>query len=107
MPSSGVQTCALDRKSTRLNSSHTIISYAVFCLKKNVPVSPPLAPAPRSTPHRLAPSLVRAPEVSPAGLGGAARPTPLGVPGFALFFFLKPGPPPEFSPLPPPLLPPL
>src|SRR4051795_4710449 len=36
MPSSawrvtGVQT---DRKSTRLNSSHTLISYAVFCLKK-------------------------------------------------------------------------
>src|SRR5207244_8134516 len=25
---------ALDRKSTRLNSSHQIISYAVFCLKK-------------------------------------------------------------------------
>src|SRR5260221_3539636 len=24
-----------DRKSTRLNSSHTVISYAVFCLKKN------------------------------------------------------------------------
>src|SRR5436190_7633888 len=24
----------LDRKSTRLNSSHTVISYAVFCLKK-------------------------------------------------------------------------
>src|SRR5438552_7753687 len=24
-----------DRKSTRLNSSHQIISYAVFCLKKN------------------------------------------------------------------------
>src|SRR3954449_1899876 len=23
-----------DRKSTRLNSSHTLISYAVFCLKK-------------------------------------------------------------------------
>src|SRR2546421_4835523 len=28
----GVQTC--DRKSTRLNSSHDQISYAVFCLKK-------------------------------------------------------------------------
>src|SRR5260221_10206023 len=36
-----------DRKSTRLNSSHTVISYAVFCLKKkktsdlyqNIPVS--------------------------------------------------------------------
>src|SRR5260221_2078315 len=24
-----------DRKSTRLNSSHTVISYAVFCLKRN------------------------------------------------------------------------
>src|SRR4051795_6601778 len=27
----------LDRKSTRLNSSHTLISYAVFCLKKKKP----------------------------------------------------------------------
>src|SRR5690625_6571509 len=26
--------CAVDRKSTRLNSSHVAISYAVFCLKK-------------------------------------------------------------------------
>src|SRR3712207_7944011 len=28
---------ALDRKSTRLNSSHANISYAVFCLKKKTP----------------------------------------------------------------------
>src|SRR5436190_4336350 len=28
------QLVSLDRKSTRLNSSHTVISYAVFCLKK-------------------------------------------------------------------------
>src|SRR5260221_3241281 len=29
------ESCAKpDRKSTRLNSSHTVISYAVFCLKK-------------------------------------------------------------------------
>src|SRR5256885_5775447 len=27
-------TACLDRKSTRLNSSHLVISYAVFCLKK-------------------------------------------------------------------------
>src|SRR5256885_9059343 len=27
----------LDRKSTRLNSSHLVISYAVFCLKKKIP----------------------------------------------------------------------
>src|SRR5260221_2947200 len=26
-------TATVDRKSTRLNSSHTVISYAVFCLK--------------------------------------------------------------------------
>src|SRR3712207_7733228 len=29
----------LDRKSTRLNSSHANISYAVFCLKKKKPTS--------------------------------------------------------------------
>src|SRR5260221_7588902 len=29
-----------DRKSTRLNSSHTVISYAVFCLKKKKPINP-------------------------------------------------------------------
>src|SRR3989337_1203138 len=34
MPSSGCQTCALDRKSTPLNYSHGSTSYAVFCLKK-------------------------------------------------------------------------
>src|SRR5256885_9556127 len=27
---------ATDRKSTRLNSSHLVISYAVFCLKKKI-----------------------------------------------------------------------
>src|SRR5438034_3286018 len=31
---SGAALRARDRKSTRLNSSHTVISYAVFCLKK-------------------------------------------------------------------------
>src|SRR5947207_9948419 len=30
----GVVQPLLDRKSTRLNSSHTVISYAVFCLEK-------------------------------------------------------------------------
>src|SRR5438034_3541545 len=36
-PASGRRRAGLrcrDRKSTRLNSSHTVISYAVFCLKK-------------------------------------------------------------------------
>src|SRR5437764_10058394 len=31
---------ALDRKSTRLNSSHRCISYAVFCLKKKKKITP-------------------------------------------------------------------
>src|SRR5256885_6945115 len=40
----------LDRKSTRLNSSHLVISYAVFCLKKKTNTKPndssvPLRPA--------------------------------------------------------------
>src|SRR3954463_8960543 len=34
MPSSSCSDVCSDRKSTRLNSSHTIISYAVFCLTK-------------------------------------------------------------------------
>src|SRR5436190_30832 len=33
-PSGVPRTFGEDRKSTRLNSSHTVISYAVFCLKK-------------------------------------------------------------------------
>src|SRR5947208_12906437 len=33
-----------DRKSTRLNSSHQIISYAVFCLKKKKDAVPVLQP---------------------------------------------------------------
>src|SRR2546428_3609605 len=54
---------AEDRKSTRLNSSHDQISYAVFCLKKNNqhvarhrPASHPREPAPPALaqPHRSA-----------------------------------------------------
>src|SRR5256886_3564400 len=55
-----------DRKSTRLNSSHSQISYAVFCLKKKKKEPRPLTPCreptsghclqagpPRATPMRL------------------------------------------------------
>src|SRR5690349_23956842 len=34
LPLSATSTADIDRKSTRLNSSHVEISYAVFCLKK-------------------------------------------------------------------------
>src|SRR2546426_9244334 len=39
-----------DRKSTRLNSSHLVISYAVFCLKKkkSTAATPPLLDSPLS-----------------------------------------------------------
>src|SRR3712207_7424565 len=33
-PAAEFTSCSRDRKSTRLNSSHANISYAVFCLKK-------------------------------------------------------------------------
>src|SRR5687768_18305485 len=39
-----------DRKSTRLNSSHGYISYAVFCLKKKKQTS-----TPPPTPHYISP----------------------------------------------------
>src|SRR2546426_7396271 len=46
-----------DRKSTRLNSSHLVISYAVFCLKKKNErhrgTHPPTSPATRAG-HRPA-----------------------------------------------------
>src|SRR3712207_7100574 len=35
-PATGARLSSGDRKSTRLNSSHANISYAVFCLKKKI-----------------------------------------------------------------------
>src|SRR2546430_10747900 len=43
-----------DRKSTRLNSSHSQISYAVFCLKKQYHVNLPVSPCRFSLPGRTA-----------------------------------------------------
>src|SRR3954463_6096245 len=71
----GFPTSALDRKSTRLNSSHTIISYAVFCLKKKkglrASTVTPLAPVGSGSPGRI----THSPRTS------------------ALFFFNDPAPP--------------
>src|SRR5260221_1169725 len=36
LPANFREVIILDRKSTRLNSSHTVISYAVFCLKQKI-----------------------------------------------------------------------
>src|SRR2546426_8701150 len=40
-----------DRKSTRLNSSHLVISYAVFCLKKKKKKKPQQRVGPRTPEH--------------------------------------------------------
>src|SRR5260221_2323661 len=55
----------IDRKSTRLNSSHTVISYAVFCLKKKTMspfACPATTPGLRDASQRLHPCL-RDPDV--------------------------------------------
>src|SRR2546430_13434591 len=55
----------LDRKSTRLNSSHSQISYAVFCLKKKKTITVVAPPAParqssaRATTAPLLPTTAR------------------------------------------------
>src|SRR3954464_3233646 len=64
MPSSACQTCALDRKSTRLNSSHTIISYAAVCLKKDG------QPRPLQDAHLLIVETARAADAARAAGGG-------------------------------------
>src|SRR3989454_12334151 len=46
---------AADRKSTRLNSSHLVISYAVFCLKKKRTSSAPTRSRRSSSPRALRP----------------------------------------------------
>src|SRR3989442_6688085 len=50
-----------DRKSTRLNSSHVRISYAVFCLKKKKTVVPLQARPQLRTHHRAAERAIRSP----------------------------------------------
>src|SRR3954465_14888127 len=78
-----------DRKSTRLNSSHTIISYAVFCLKKktNAP-----APHPPTTPNQARPPAPHRAAHSPRVARGVRLGCALGVrlrPCGGLFFFFN------------------
>src|SRR3954462_12101030 len=90
-----------DRKSTRLNSSHTIISYAVFCLKKKQTYATlcVLTSAVSMWSDAVA-------DAAPAHLtdAPAARPRQpdhLACPHLFLFFLKKPGPP-GIHPFPPP-----
>src|SRR5258708_12433717 len=49
-----VKKAETDRKSTRLNSSHQIISYAVFCLKKKKLIDDITSPPRTCIPHTSA-----------------------------------------------------
>src|SRR6202040_23413 len=92
----------LDRKSTRLNSSHVEMSYAVFCLKKKTQTHD-AGDLPRG---KSDPETLRDPRrgaVSP----GPPAPAPLACPTacslrFFFFFFLKTRAPPNSPSFPPP-----
>src|SRR3954465_3896297 len=91
----------LDRKSTRLNSSHTIISYAVFCLNKKIFSFPLRQPQPPCNATPAPPSHTRRrpdpPEPPPPR---PRRPPRAASAGRNFFFFSEAGPPrlPPFSP---------
>src|SRR5687768_17811185 len=74
-PPSGGPSVTADRKSTRLNSSHGYISYAVFCLKKKKTTHSLITPSaylPASPPANTSlPS--HGPERSPSGSVSAIR----------------------------------
>src|ERR1039457_1233822 len=95
--------CCVDRKSTRLNSSHLVISYAVFCLKKKIDS----VVLPRHIRRRPLPLLLRLQHAQRA-TGTPPPPSrphsssPRTCSSIAFFFFLNAAPPPDISPFPPP-----
>src|SRR5690606_39779027 len=64
----------VDRKSTRLNSSHVKISYAVFCLKKKKKLTP-------SAPHALTRRRLRASTTDTEATGNSVRTSHRACPG--------------------------
>src|SRR3972149_5785881 len=91
----------LDRKSTRLNSSHSQISYAVFCLKKkNAPFHSDPRARRRSPFHREAPPPAACSRGAPCS-PPSGRFAPQQCRQLDLFFFNDAAPP-ETSPLPHP-----
>src|SRR2546428_1037254 len=59
--------CAADRKSTRLNSSHDQISYAVFCLKKKkIKIAVHASTDPRAIPGQCRTTTTHQSDPSPA-----------------------------------------
>src|ERR1039457_6842624 len=95
----------LDRKSTRLNSSHLVISYAVFCLKKKQK-NPTLRPATTYRAHartHLQHHRTRS-RSSRCTCAAVCCSACVGFFFFFFFFFYKTAPPPHPPPPPPPPL---
>src|SRR4051812_49748258 len=63
-----------DRKSTRLNSSHMSISYAVFCLKKKTKQQNSASPTPHTNPPRPSLDTIELHTVLPQHTREAASP---------------------------------
>src|SRR5205809_6190114 len=78
-PSPSSSITARDRKSTRLNSSHGYISYAVFCLKKkkkkNIQKSP-IKPIPTHVPITISHTPTKPPRHTPTPLEHHQPPAP-------------------------------
>src|SRR5256885_6807679 len=79
-----------DRKSTRLNSSHLVISYAVFCLKKKINR---MAETPDGTCH------ITGPRRTPNDTLGRAVPIPALRGGYLIGGLRSAGFPPTASPV--------
>src|ERR1039457_522014 len=92
----------IDRKSTRLNSSHLVISYAVFCLKKKRIGTEGTIHLRGVGDRRGGLGTCSSPRCS-AEHCGILRDVESGLVCclFLFFFFFQPPPPPNF-PLPPP-----
>src|ERR1035437_10142013 len=95
----------VDRKSTRLNSSHANISYAVFCLKKKNYRQRPLPPRTSlgAGHQHIATTAATAPRAT-SGSHGTAHTRTRMLSSFVFFFFFYSTAPPRLSPFPPPAL---
>src|ERR1022692_2914444 len=79
----------IDRKSTRLNSSHLVISYAVFCLKKKKEHNQSHLPRPMITSHGYAACCTRGCAPKPWGdVHQKSAGPPHFMPQVYFFFFL-------------------
>src|SRR3989337_821876 len=78
-----------DRKSTRLNSSHGSISYAVFCLKKKRHKTRPASDLSTTATHAKRPADCARGRVSSLGGEGVCGPVPDGLSQVSFVFFFN------------------